>query len=138
MRIATAVLLLLSGCSTAPPSPISEAVPGVIPPAQTWIGVHVPADWVPPQEMSLEVDGQAWSITVVGGAGVISPVLPETSSARLVGVGDCHVYAAFDANPGGFYSIRVADDGSVSIEEVEGMEAGPGLTERDGGPTDCE
>jgi hypothetical protein len=44
MRIATAALLLVSGCSTALPSPTSEAVPGVIPPAQTWIGVHVPAD----------------------------------------------------------------------------------------------
>jgi hypothetical protein len=78
--------------------------------------------------MSLEVGGQAWSITVIGGAGVISPILPQTSSVRLVGVGDCHVYAAFDANPGGFYSIRFADDGSVSINEVEFMEAGPGLT----------
>jgi hypothetical protein len=95
-------------------------------------------DWVPPQEMSLEVDGHAWAITVVGGAGVISPILSETSSVRLVGVGDCRVYAAFDANPGRFYSIRFAHDGSVSIAEVEDMEAGPGLNERDGGPTDCE
>lgn len=138
MRIAAAVLLLISGCSTALSSPTSEAVPGVIPPARTWIGVHVPADWVPPQEMSLEVDGQAWSITIVGGAGVVSPILPETSSVRLVGVRDCHLYAAFDANPGGFYSIRFADDGSVSVDEIGDMEAGPGLTERDGGPTDCE
>jgi hypothetical protein len=138
MRVATAVLLVIGGCSTAPPSPTSEAVPGVIPPTRTWIGVHVPADWVPPQEMSLDVDGQAWAITVVGGAGVISLILSETSSVRLVGVGDCRVYAAFDANPGGFYSIRFADDGSVSIDEVEDMEAGPGLNERDGGPTDCE
>jgi hypothetical protein len=138
MRIAPAVLLVVSGCSIALPSPTSEAVPGVIPPTRTWIGVHVPADWVPPQEMSLEVDGQAWAITVVGGAGVISPILAETSSVRLVGAGDCHVYAAFDANPGGFYSIRFAANGSVSIEEVEDMDAGPGLTERDGGPTDCE
>jgi hypothetical protein len=65
--------------------------------------VHVPADWVPPQEMSLEVDGHAGAITVVGGAGVISLILSETTSVRLVGVGDCRVYAAFDANPGGFY-----------------------------------
>jgi hypothetical protein len=63
--------------------------------------------------------------------------LSETSSVRLVGVGDCRVYAAFDANPGGFYSIRFAHFGSVSIDEIEDMEAGPGLNERDGGPTDA-
>ena len=76
----------------------------------------------------LEAMGVAIAVAIVVVVGVV----------RLVGVGDCHVYAAFDANPGGFYSIRFADDGSVSIEEVEGMEGGPGLTERDGGPTDCE
>jgi hypothetical protein len=135
MRVAVALLLVIAGCSTAQPRPTSDAVPGVIPPAQTWIGVLVPESWVPPQEMSLEVDGQAWSITALGGAGVITPTLSDTSSVRLIGVSDCHEYAAFDANPGGAYSIRFADDGSVTVGEQDGALAmGPGLVERPGGP----
>lgn len=139
MRVVAALLLLLTGCSIALPTPRPDpaAQPGLIP-TRTWVGVHVPADWVAPQEMSLEVGDQAWSITVGGGAGVVSPDLAEISSVKLVGVDDCHVFAAFEATPGAFYSIRFADDGSVSIEEVAGMEAGLGLVQRDGGLTDCE
>jgi hypothetical protein len=139
MGALVAIVFLLAGCSialaTPPPDPAAQ--PGLIP-TRTWVGLHVPADWVPPQEMSLEVGDQAWSITVDGGAGVVSPVLSEISSVKLVGVDDCHVFTAFEATPGAFYSIRFADDGSVSIEEVADMEAGPGLVERDGGLTDCE
>ena len=128
MRALAPLLLLLTGCSIALPTPTPDpaAQPGVIP-TRTWVGVHVPADWVAPPEMSLEVGGQAWSITADGGAGVVSPDLSEIRSVRLVGVDDCHVFAAFEATPGAFYAIRFADDGSVSIEEVAVMEAGPGL-----------
>ena len=70
--------------------------------------------------------------------GVVSAGLSEVSPVKLVGVDDCHVFAAFEATPGALYLVRFAGDGSVSIEEVADMEAGPGLVERDGGPTDCE
>ena len=130
MRVVGALVLLLTGCSIALPTPRPDpaAQPGPIP-TRTWVGVHVPAGWVAPQEMSLEVGDQAWSITVDGGAGVVSPDLSEI---------DCQILAAFEATPGAFYSIRFADDGSVSVEEVADMDAGPGLVERDGGLTDCE
>jgi len=139
MRALAVLLLVTSGCSTAVPTltPEEAALPAGSH-AQTWIGVHVPADWVPPQEMSLEIGDQAWSITVDGGAGVVSLDLSEISSVKLVGVDDCHVYAAFEAAPGGFHSIRFADDGSVSIGEPAFMEAGPGLVERDGSLTGCD
>lgn len=139
MRVVTSLLFLLTGCSIALPTPTPDpaAQPGLIP-TRTWVGVHIPADWVAPQDMSLEVGDHAWSITVDGGAGVVSTDLSEISSVMLVGIDDCHVFAAFEATPGALYSIRFAADGSVSIEEVADMEAGPGLVERDGGLTDCE
>lgn len=139
MRVVAALLLVLSGCSIAhpTPSPDPNALPGIMP-AQTWVGVHVPADWVAPQEMSLELGDQAWSITVNGGSGVVSRDLSEITSVRLVGVEDCHVYAAFEAAPGALYSIRFEDDGSVSVNNISFMEAGPGLVERADGLTGCE
>lgn len=139
MRGAVVLLFLaVGGCSLLPASrPDPAAHPGVVP-AQTWVAVHTPADGVAPQEMSLEVGEHAWSITVDGGPGVVADDLPEVTLVRLVGMEDCHVYAAFDAAPGGLYSIRFADDGSVSVDEVEVMEAGPGLNERDAGPADCD
>lgn len=126
------MLLALGGCASLAPPEQEPAAP-----RQTWVAVHAPADWVAPQEMSLEVGDEAWSITVDGGPGVVAYDLPAVTIVRLIGVDDCHVYAAFDAAPGGFYSIRFADDGSVSVDEVEVMETGPGLIERDGGPTGC-
>lgn len=141
MRAMAALLFSLTGCSIALPTPTPDpsAMPGIIP-AQTWITVGTPSDGVPPQEMSLELGRQAWSITVDGGAGVMAAVLSEVTSVRLVGVRDCHVYAAFEAAPGSNYWIRFGDDGSVSVEDATGQEqpAGPGLNEREGGPTDCE
>lgn len=138
MRAVVVLLLALAGCSLLPtPSPDPDARPSIVP-GQTWVAVHTPADWVAPQEMSLEVGNQAWSITVDGGPGVMVHDLSEVALVRLVGVEDCHAYAAFQAAPGSFYSIRFADDGSVSVEEVEMMETGPGLTKRDGGSTDCD
>ena len=138
MRAVVVLLLALGGCSLLPtPSPDPDARPGVVP-GQTWVAVHTPADWVAPQELSLEVGSQAWSITVDGGPGVVAYDLSEDTPVRLVGVDDCHAYAAFQAAPGGFYSIRFADDGSVSVNEIEMMEMGPGLAERDGGPTGCD
>ena len=151
MRAMLAFLLVVAGCSTASPSPtaISSPTPtpaptwsfrpGLTPaPAETRFGVYIPPSSIPPQELSLEVDGQAWSIFVVaeGGHGVTSRVLSETSSVRLVGVADCRVYATFEANPGRAYGIRFEEDGSVSVEEPGGLEDGPSMGERD--PTDCE
>jgi hypothetical protein len=133
VRAAIAMLIALGGCaSLASPEPDPGA------PRQTWVAVHTPADWVAPQEMSLEVGAQAWSITVEGGPGVVATDLSAVAAVRLIGVDDCHVYAAFDGAPGGLYAIRFADDGSVSIDQVEAVETGPGLIERDGGPTDCD
>jgi hypothetical protein len=149
MRVTSALLLVIAGCSieapspTAIPTPTPTFRPGLEPPAQTWIGVWARAGTVPPQEMSLEVDGQAWSFFVVtegdgGGGGVTSFTLSDTSSVRLVAVADCHVFASFEANPGRMYGIRFEEDGSVSVQELDGIEAGPSLGEREGGPTDCD
>ena len=142
MRVVAALLLLLTGCSIALPTPTPDpnALPGIIP-GQTWITVGTPSDGIPPQEMSLELGGQAWSITVDGGGGVIAAELSEVIPVRMLGVRDCHLYAALEAAPGSNYQIRFGDDGSVSVEEL-GPEveqpAGPGLVERVGGPTDCD
>ena len=95
MRVVVALLLVLSGCSIALPTPTPDpaAQPGIVP-AQTLIAVHGPVDWVVPQEMSLEIGDQAWSMTVDGGSGVAGDILSEVSLVRLVGVDDCHVYAS--------------------------------------------
>ena len=56
MRKVTALLVLgamLAGCEgfyLATPSP------------QTWIGISGPGRCQPPEEMSLEIDGSAWSL----------------------------------------------------------------------------
>jgi hypothetical protein len=152
MRIASAALLLfLSGCASVPPmasvpmaservpavtsaalpSPTSW-VPDVSPPAQAHFAVYPPYDgWVVPQELSLEVGEEAWSIETTGRYGVTTPMLSEITRVRLFGVDDCHLYAAFDAAPGGAYVIRFAEDASTSIEQYDGIEDGPGLVERD-------
>jgi hypothetical protein len=144
-------LVVLSGCASAP-SEASESVPPVTstaipsstfeipdvsPPAQAWIAVYPPRDgWVPPQELSLEVGDQASVIDTTGSFGVTSPMLSTITRVRLFGVGDCHLYAAFDAAPGGQYVIRFAEDASTSLEQVAFIESGPGLGERE--PTGCE
>jgi hypothetical protein len=140
MRVVAALLVLLTGCSIGFPTPTPDpaAMPGVVP-AQTVIGVFGPADWVPPQELSLEIGDQAWSILAEGGHGVAGRNLSDVTFVRLVGVDDCHVYAAFEAAPGAFYSIRFAEDGSVSVKDItaQGIEDGPALGEREGGLADC-
>jgi hypothetical protein len=147
MRIASAALLVfLSGCASAPPEP-SETVPPVTspafpsptfeipdvsPPAQAWIAVYPPRDgWVVPQELSLEVGDEASYIDASGSWGVTSPMLSTITPVRLFGVEDCHLYAAFDAAPGGQYVIRFAEDASTSVEQVAAIDSGPSLGERD-------
>jgi hypothetical protein len=86
---------------------------------------------VPPQELSLEVGEEAAPIETTGNYGVTSPMLSEITRVRLFGVEDCHLYAAFDAAPGGAYLIRFAEDASTSIEQYDGLEDGPSLGDRD-------
>src|SRR5918999_3719137 len=147
MRIASAALLLfLGGCASVPPVASETApavsspalpsptywVPDVNPPAEAHFAVYPPYDgWVPPQELSLEVGEEAAPIETTGNYGVTSPMLSEITRVRLFGVEDCHLYAAFDAAPGGAYLIRFAEDASTSIEQYDGLEDGPSLGDRD-------
>jgi hypothetical protein len=136
MRVVCVLLLILSGCSTAPPTPDSSALPGLSP-AQTWITVGTPSNGILPQDMSIELGGLAWSVTADGGGGVIANTISEVTSVRLIGVRDCHTYAAFEVEPGSNYEIRFGDDGSVTVGVLPaGVEqvVGPGLVERVGGP----
>lgn len=126
---AIAMLLALGACAPIPAPSVTR---------QTWVAVHAPADWVAPQEMSLEVGHRAWSISPEGGPGVVARDLSGAATVRLIGAEDCRLYASFEAVPGARYAIRFADDGSVSVRAVEEMETGPGLVERDDGPTDCD
>jgi hypothetical protein len=103
---------------------------------QTWIGVRGPTL---PQELSLEIGDQAWSVTPLDGSGVVAADLSGATRVRLVGVSDCHVYASFDAEPGSRYAIRFSpSDPEVVVEQVEMLEMGPGLVERSDGVTDCD
>jgi hypothetical protein len=130
--MAVALLGFVAIASTAcaePPSPE--------PAAQTWIAVYGPIDWSPPDRMSLEVAGTAWSLTPDGGGGVVTESLTSPAEVRLVGLDDCRLYARFDATPGSAHIIRFAPDGSVQVQDNTGgiMELGPGLVER--APSDC-
>ena len=141
MRVVAVMLLLIGGCSGAPHTTTSseQTAPPANTSALTGIAVYPPFDgWVTGQDLSLEVGDQAWSLTD-GGSGVISPILSEISAVRLFGVGDCHVHAAFEAAPGRDYIVRLAEDGSASVEESTiGLEDGPGMGEREDGLTGCE
>jgi hypothetical protein len=127
----------LRSASAEVSSPTVQAIPGVTPPAQVWIAVFPPSsDWLIPQAMSLEVGNEAWHVGPPENGGVISPILGDFTPVTLFGTDDCHVYASFVAAPGGFYFIRFAEDASTSVEQVDGLDAGPGLGERP--LSDCE
>jgi hypothetical protein len=114
-----------------------SACVGRMPPAQTWIGISGPPDWTPPEELRLEVAGEAWGLRVQDGGGVVTPELQATAFVRLIGVESCETYAGFEAEPGSAHAIRFADDGSAEVIDVTGQptEMGPGLTESP--PTRC-
>ena len=42
---------------------------------------------------------------------------------RLVGRNSCYVYAEFVANPGSSWAVRMREDGTITAEEVDGLEA---------------
>jgi hypothetical protein len=119
---------MLAGCTQPVPSPEAAA---------TWVAVYGPADWSPPEQMSLEIGATAWSITPDAGGGVVTAELTERAGIRLVGLDGCHLYATFDAVPGSAHVIRFAVDGSVQVEDITGgaLDAGPGLVES--APSDC-
>ena len=77
----------LAACASPPPETPRPSL------GLTWIAVLGPMDWMPPQEMSLEMDGRAWSITPPGGGGVVTPDLTAPARVRLVTVIDCRVYS---------------------------------------------
>lgn len=99
--------------------------------------MYGPIDWSPPDRMSLEVAGTAWSITPDGGGGVVTESLTSAAEVRLVGLEDCRLYARFHATPGSAHIIRFAPDGSVLVQDNTGgiLESGPGLVER--APSGC-
>lgn len=119
------------------------ALPGCSAPTPTWVHVRGPgiSRWTPPQEMSLEIGDSAWSITPEGGLGVAATELSSPARVRLVGVADCHVYVEFDAVPGSRYVIQLGSfeaPDAVTVQEVEAIEAAPGLVEHTGGANDCD
>lgn len=118
--------LLSSGCSVLLQS---------APPTQAWIEV-LGTQWAE-QPMSVEVGDLAWQITEEGGRGVVMPHLKGTVPVRLVGIDDCRMYASFQAGPSSANLIRLAADGSVTIEDMSGevQVHGPALIE--GEPTGC-
>lgn len=107
------------------PIPTRSVVSG-----QTWIGVYPPLEgWDMPQTLSLEVGGEAWRLPAPTGWGVVSMTLSDPKPVTLLGVDDCHQYAAFDVAPGGLYVIRFAEDHSTSVEQAEFIDSGPALAE---------
>jgi hypothetical protein len=107
-------------------------------PAQTWLAIHGPRDWIAPEPMTLEVGEAAWPITPPGVGGVVTPDLADRAEVRLVGVETCREYAAFDITPGSAWIMRFAANGSVTVEDAAGgaHEMGPGLV--DGPRSNCE
>jgi hypothetical protein len=122
--------VVLSGCGG-----LSTSNPAESP---TWLAVRGPVDWIPPEPMSLEIDGSAWSITPEGGGGVVTPEVTTSAEVRLLAVEGCHLYASFEVAPGSAHVISFAADGSVAVVDVAGQarEMGPGLVERP--PTGCQ
>lgn len=125
MRVApilAALLVVVASCAIR--GPIHVAVTG-------------PRDWVPPEEIRLEIGGQAWAITSEDGGGVVSIDSRDRVRVRLVGVPSCRRYAFFEADPGSASVVRFAADGSFMIEDWTGqpMDSGPLLTEAE--PSGC-
>lgn len=76
-----------------------------------------PPTWVPPEELSLEIDGMAWRLTRESGGGVITPSLTDVVEVRLRGVPSCHRYATFEAGPGTAHVIAFKPDESVTVSD---------------------
>ena len=131
LTVTPVVVISLAGCAFHLPQPTSQ------PPEQTWLAVHGPRNWIPSEPMSLEVDRAAWSVTPLGGGGVVTPDLTDQAGVRLIGLETCREYASFEITPGSAWIIRFAPDESVTVEDAAGQahEMGPGLVE--GPPSDC-
>ena len=74
-----------------------------------------PPNWVPPEELSLEIDAMAWRLTRDSEGGVITPSLTDVVEVRLRGVPSCHRYATFEAGPGTAHMIVFQPDESVTV-----------------------
>lgn len=125
-----ALAISVAGCVLRMPEP-------PLPP-QTWLSVDGLRDWAHSEQMSLEVGERAWSITPLGGPGVVTPALTEPAHVRLVGLETCQEYASFDITPGSAWIINFALDGSVTVVDAAQVAhaMGPGLVE--GPPSDCD
>lgn len=132
LTLTSIVAISLGGCAFPMIEPRAQA------PAQTWLAVHAPRDWMPSEPMTLEIGEGAWSLTPSGGGGVVTPDLIDRANVRLIGMETCREYAFFNIAPGSAWIIRFAPDESVTVEDAATLEheAGPGLVE--GPPSDCE
>ena len=112
MRKVTALLVLgamLAGCEgfyLATPSP------------QTWIGISGPGRCQPPEEMSLEIDGSAWSLDPDACDGVVTVNTSQSVHVTLWGVVTCRSYTSFEALPGSIHRIVFLDDGSIRVDDI--------------------
>ncbi len=125
------IAISLAGCAFPLPEPTQS-------PAQVWLAVYGPRDWIPSESMNLRIGEGVWSITPSGGGGVATPDLTQQATVRLIGMETCREYASFDIAPGSAWIIRFAPDDSVTVEDAAGQahEMGPGLVE--GSPNECD
>jgi hypothetical protein len=105
---------------------------------QTWVGIQGPRGCVPPEEMSLEIDGSTWSLNADACDRVVTLQTGQAVQVNLWGVSTCRFYTSFEAPPGSLHLIVFLDDGSIRIDDEtgQGIEMGPSLGER--APTGCE
>jgi hypothetical protein len=86
---------------------------------------------VPDDELSLEIGGAAWAVAD-GSAGSAGLSAPDPQVVRLLRIADCEEIAAFEADPGSAHALVFADDGSVSVEDLDAdHESGAPLERRD-------
>jgi len=131
MRKITALLVLGAVLAACQGFYLATPIP------QTWIGILGPLGWTPPEELSLELGGSAWSITAESPHGVVTVFPGRPVEVTLWGALTCRRYALFEAPAGSLYRIVFLEDGSIRIDDLHGqaIEMGPSLPER--APTGC-
>ena len=93
------------------------------------MGIGGPMDWTPTPGFTLEIGRDAWTINATNGGGVTTVALSEPTIVRVRRLSDCVPVVRFVAEPGRFYYIRFAANGTARVEDwtKEGMDSGPAL-----------
>jgi hypothetical protein len=123
------LVLLCSACGFWPPIPSCD--PEVLPCGEVYVRVSGPADGPAPEDYVLEIGESGWPIQKRGGGGITSvEVAPEERvMVRLVEPRRCEAVVEFAASPGSYWVIRLAADGTPTVEDWTGgeVELGPAL-----------